>query len=94
MERNHTPASYFIAIVAVLGSVVLMPPLPVFIVAVCPLLVLGTAVCLIIRSLLSQRMTLPVSRRDLEVCSQPLILSPMRQQDAEVDKKELEVLPI
>lgn len=41
MEDAHTPAGYFIAIVAVLGGVLLMPSFPVFIIVVGPLLLLG-----------------------------------------------------
>jgi len=41
MEDAHTPGGYFIAIVAVLGGALLMPPFPVFIVVVGPALLLG-----------------------------------------------------
>lgn len=41
MEDAHTPAGYFIAIGAVLGGALLMPPFPVFIVVVGPALLLG-----------------------------------------------------
>lgn len=41
MEDAHTPAGYFIAIVAVLGGAMLMPPFPVFVVVVGPALLLG-----------------------------------------------------
>ena len=41
LEDTHTPAGYFIAIVAVLGGAMLMPPFPVFIVVIGPALLLG-----------------------------------------------------
>lgn len=44
MEEAHTPAGYFIAIVAVLGGALLMPSFPVFIIVVGPLLLLGILV--------------------------------------------------
>ncbi len=41
MEEAHTPAGYFIAIVAVLGGALLMPSFPVFIIVIGPLLLLS-----------------------------------------------------
>ena len=41
MEEAHTPASYFIAVIAVIGGAFLMPSFPIFIMVVCPLLLLG-----------------------------------------------------
>ncbi len=41
MEEAHTPAGYFIAIVAVLGGALLMPSFPVLIIVIGPLLLLG-----------------------------------------------------
>ncbi len=41
LEDTHTPAGYFIAIVAVLGGALLMPPFPMFIIGIAPALLLG-----------------------------------------------------
>lgn len=49
MEEAHTPASYFIAIVAVLGGALMMPTFPIFIMIVCPLLLLGIVVYALLR---------------------------------------------
>jgi uncharacterized membrane protein len=49
MEKAHTPASYFIAIAAVLGGALMMPTFPIFIIIVCPLLLLGIVVYALLR---------------------------------------------
>ncbi|HEV7235608.1 MAG TPA: hypothetical protein VGN15_05465 [Ktedonobacteraceae bacterium] len=50
MEEAHTPAGYFIAIVAVLGGALLMPSFPVFIIVVGPLLLLGILAYALLRT--------------------------------------------
>lgn len=50
MEDAHTPASYGIAVVAVLGGAFLMPPFPLFFLIVGPLCLLGIIAVLSIRS--------------------------------------------
>ena len=54
MEEAHTPASYFIAIVAVLGGALMMPTFPIFIIIVCPLLLLGIVVYAMLRRKMSK----------------------------------------
>ena len=61
MEEAHTPAGYFIAIVAVLGGALLMPSFPVFIFAVGPLLLLGILAYALLRRKQSKARTNAVS---------------------------------
>ena len=49
MEDSHTPLGYGIAIIAVLGSAWLMPPLPIFILSIGPLCIFGLLVYILFR---------------------------------------------
>ena len=55
MENSHTPAGYVIAIVAVLGSALLMPPFPIFILSIVPLCILGLVLFILVRTLRTRR---------------------------------------
>ena len=63
MEEAHTPAGYFIAIVAVLGGALLMPSFPVFILVVGPLLLLGILAYALLRTKQSKGRKHAVSTR-------------------------------
>jgi hypothetical protein len=45
MDEVHTPASYFIAIFAVIGATLLLPPLPILLL-ISPLLLVLSALCM------------------------------------------------
>ncbi len=55
MEDSHTPAGYIIAVAAVLGSALLMPPFPIFILSIVPLCVLGLVIFMLVRKLRTRR---------------------------------------
>lgn len=55
MEDAHTPAGYFIAIIAVIGGAFLMPSFPIFIMVVGPLLLLGIVTYSILKGKRRQR---------------------------------------
>jgi hypothetical protein len=55
MEDSHTPTGYFIAIAAVLGSALLMPPFPIFILSIVPLCILGLVLFILVRTLRTRR---------------------------------------
>lgn len=55
MEDSHTPAGYIIAVAAVLGSALLMPPFPIFILSIVPLCVLGLVIFILVRKLRTRR---------------------------------------
>ncbi|MHB8597347.1 MAG: hypothetical protein ACYDER_11120 [Ktedonobacteraceae bacterium] len=55
MEDSHTPAGYFIAVAAVLGSALLMPPFPIFILSIVPLCVPGLVIFILVRKLRTRR---------------------------------------
>ncbi len=50
MEDAHTPASYIIAVVAVLSGAFLMPPFPLFFLIVGPVCLLGLVAVLFVRA--------------------------------------------
>lgn len=55
MEDSHTPAGYVIAIVAVLGSALVMPPFPIFILSIVPLCILGLIIFIVFRKVRTRR---------------------------------------
>lgn len=55
MEDSHTPAGYIIAVVAVLGSALLMPPFPIFILSIVPVCLLGLVLFILFRKLRTRR---------------------------------------
>ncbi len=55
MEDSHTPAGYVIAIAAVLGSALLMPPFPIFILSIVPLCILGLVLFIVFRKIRTRR---------------------------------------
>ncbi len=63
MEDSHTPAGYIIAIAAVLGSALVMPPFPIFILSVVPLCVLGLVLFILVRKLRTRRKHLVPAQR-------------------------------
>ncbi|MDQ6659727.1 MAG: hypothetical protein M3Z24_02035, partial [Chloroflexota bacterium] len=50
MEDAHTPASYIIAVVAVLSGAFLMPPFPLFFLIIGPVCLLGLVAVLFVRA--------------------------------------------
>lgn len=64
MEDSHTPAGYIIAIVAVLGSALLMPPFPIFILSIVPLCILGLVIFILFRKVRARRKHAVLTQQD------------------------------
>lgn len=97
MKEAHTPAGYFIAIVAVLGGALLMPSFPIFILVVGPLLLPGILAYALLRTKQSKGRKHAVSTgvSAVPTCTQVSIVSQIPVEEATSSKQpEREVVSV
>lgn len=79
MEDARTPAGYFFAIGAVIGGAFLIPSFPIFIMVVCPSLLLGLSAYLLFKGIRRKRQSQHVEHNTLRPYSHaPVAVSQSR----------------